>query len=196
VDPSAGGAPGVEDEKTLLEFVLLGDPSIQPVRSAAAPGRHAARGRAPGPPVLGKFSQTALQERRQRRLFRAQMADQIRGVLPNRSAGKGAARVRAGGLYFAVKDLLKKRARTFGFTRSRVRVHKLETRFTGVEAAAAGFRFAGAKRARVSAASRRESYEYYWTGRRRLGRHKEIRLVRVETDVQGRILRSRIVESS
>lgn len=42
-----GGAPGVEDEKTLLEYVLLGDPSVQPVAGEANPPSPASSG-APG----------------------------------------------------------------------------------------------------------------------------------------------------
>jgi len=44
--------------------------------------------------------------------------------------------------------------------------------------------------------SRRESYEYYWSGRRFTKGHKEVRLVKVETDTEGRVLRSSVVHSS
>jgi hypothetical protein len=207
-----GGAPGVEDEKTLLEYVLLGDPSIQPVAGASTPVTPAAGGRAREgtggggagarraaiQASLARPSSTTLQERRQRRLFRAVMADQIREGLPARTSVKGAAMTRAGALFSVVKDLLRRNATPFGFRRSKVRVHKLETRFTSPDVAAAGYGARGARGARVEARAtrQRESYEYYWTGRRRVDGHKQVRLVRVETDMQGRVLRSRMVESS
>ncbi len=208
-----GGAPGVEDEKTLLEYVLLGDPSIQPVEAdgvpvpAAAgvgPGAYrgtgrALRGKRPARSTLtAKPSSTAVQERKQRRIFRATLADQIRDGLPARTPVKGAVKARAGGLFSIVKVLLKKNAAPFGFRRSRVRVHRLETRFPAPDVAAAGFEARAARAVRPAAreALRRESYEYYWAGRRRVDGHKQVRLVRVETDLQGRVLRSRVVESS
>ncbi|HSN33259.1 MAG TPA: C25 family cysteine peptidase, partial [Ideonella sp.] len=71
-----GQAPDSADEKTLIEFVLLGDPSLHPVATAATPAR--------------KVSPLVAQERGQRRAVRAVMAAQIRKDLPHREPARPA----------------------------------------------------------------------------------------------------------
>jgi hypothetical protein len=189
-----GAAPGIEDEKTLIEFVLLGDPSIQPVASTpTVPDRRRAGLTAA---TLAKPSPTTFQERRQRRLFRTQTATQIRSALPARSAAKGAPKARAGALYAYIKHRFAESTKEFGLSKSKVHVQKLETTFPTRDVEAAGFRTARMASGAAETATRRESFQYYWSGKRVLDGHTRIRLVKVETDVKGRVLRSGMVESS
>ena len=189
-----GAAPGIEDEKTLIEFVLLGDPSIQPVASTpTVPDRRRAERTAA---TLAKPSPTTFQERRQRRLLGTQTAAQIRSVLPARTAATGAPKARAGALYAYIKHLFAESTKEFGLSKSKVRVQKLETTFPTRDVEAAGFRTARMARGAAKTATRRESFQDHWSGKRVLDGHTRIRLVKVETDVKGRVLRSGMVESS
>ena len=190
-----GGAPGVEDDKTLIEFVLLGDPSIQPVTAANAPAearstRAVAAGRPPSAPVGME------EERVQRRLYRAQLATQIRRALPARTVASRAAVGRAGKLFGLVQDLLRGNSKAFGFSKGRVKVQRLETRFSDVQPATAGPRALRAPARRTAVPKGRETVQYYWSGRKVVAGHVEIRLARVETDAKGQVLRTRVVQSS
>ncbi|MBI3374056.1 MAG: hypothetical protein HY017_20215 [Betaproteobacteria bacterium] len=189
-----GQVPDLADEKTLVEYVLLADPSIHPVAAAPGPALAAAGGTAAA--VAARPSPLALQERHQRRVVRAQMAAQMRGILPTRSAAKGEALGRAARLFETAKQLLAADAEGLGMRAEAVRVEKLETRFPGAQAAATR----GAPARAVAAASgrigNRQSFEYYWSGRRMFDAHKRIRLVKVETDAQGNVLRTSVVHSS
>jgi hypothetical protein len=200
-----GQAPGIEDEKTLLEFVLLGDPSIQPVNGV--PALPAGGGRAGGAPravaasaLAAKPSDSVLAERRQRRLFRAQLATQIRESLPERSEAKGMQRTRAGSLLQVVRKLMTNGGKAFRFSRTKVNVFRVQSTFSRAQAEAAGFVAAPRAKARggarpAAAPASRESYQYYWSGKRVTDGHEQIRLVRVETDPKGQVLRTSVVVS-
>jgi len=187
-----GGTPDLADEKTLIEFVLLGDPSIHPVGTTAAIAAAAPRGRRAA--MAARPSTLAAQERLQRRIFRSGLADQIREILPERTTARGAAVARKGRLFAAVRAALKEDPRAFGILPRHARVEVVETRLP----AAAGP--APARRGRAGAAVRsggkRRSLEYYWSGRRVKDGHKQIRLIKVETDLTGRVVRSTVVHSS
>jgi hypothetical protein len=182
-----GRAPDLADEKTLIEYVLLGDPSIQPV--SHTPSTPAAKRAAFAAQIAGP-SPPALEERRQRRVIREQMAVQIREMLPVRTEVKPA-RAGADKLFALVQDLLRDDGAAFGMQAGAARVHKLSTVFPVVRAAVRR----KAVPARASAIKGRESFEYYWSGRRERQGRKEIRLVKVETDAQGNVLRSSVVHS-
>jgi len=180
-----GHGPDRADEKTLIEFVLLGDPSIQPVQSAAPAFAAMVKRRA------AIVSPLELQERRQRRVMRAQLAQQIREMLPVRTGVKRVPAARASKLFKAARKMLEGDHRAFRFRPHAPRVDRLETRLPGTAAPV---------RAGIAAAARpvgkRESVEYYWSGRRVLDGHKQIRLLKVETDIQGNVLRSAVLHSS
>ncbi len=198
-----GHAPGVEDEKTLLEYVLLGDPSIHPVDGVPALSPAGRAGGAPravaAPALAARPSESVLAERRQRRLFRAQLATQIREALPARSEAKGAPRARAGSLLKLVRTLMRNGGKAFSFSRAKVNVFRVESTFSRAQTETAGFAAPRAKArdgARLAAVPKsRESYQYYWSGKRVSGRHEQIRLVRVETDAKGQVLRTNVVVS-
>ena len=73
-----GQSHGPEDDMTLLAYVLLGDPSITPVTY---------RSLKPGPTIDFAKIDLATEELRQRRVARAQIARQIRKLLPTRWSG-------------------------------------------------------------------------------------------------------------
>ena len=185
-----GYAPDIADEKTLIEYVLLGDPSIHPVSTAPAPaGRVMLAAVAPPAFALGA------QERRQRRIVRANMAGQIRDLLPTRAAAPAPARARAAKVFAAAQATLERAVseglRAFRIRPAAVRVEKLDTPLqTPVPARPEP------ARVQATAIRNRQSLEYYWTGRRVLDRHKQVRLVKVETDSKGNLLRTSVVHSS
>jgi hypothetical protein len=183
-----GRAPDLADEKTMIEFVLLGDPSIHPVSTTpTVPAAKAA--------MVSGFLAPAMQERRQRRIVRAQMADQIRGMLPTRTSGKRAAVAKAKKVFAAAKALIDKsvveRFKEFRISSTKVRVEELST-LLRTPSVVAGRR----ARVKAPAVQSRQSLEYYWSGRRILDNHKQIRLIKVETDSKGNVLRTAVIHSS
>ncbi len=185
-----GQTPDIADEKTLIEYILLGDPSIHPVSTAPAVVARAARAMmAAGAPAL------VPQERRQRRLVRAQMAGQIRRFLPTRAPASSAARAKAAQVFQAAKVLLPKEAvkqfAAFGIKPEQVQVEELCTPLPA-PAVPAG----GPALARAPAARDRRSLAYYWSGRREHEGHRQIQLVKVETDPDGNVLRTAVLHSS
>ena len=186
-----GHVPDIADEKTLIEFVLLGDPSIHPVSSAVAVAASPVRSRAV---AAARPSALASQERRQRRVFRAGLADQIRDMLPQRDAAPKAAEDRASHVFAAVRAAMgKENPQAFGIKPKQAWVNVVESPTT----AAAPLR-AGLARAAMGATplEPRRSLEYYWTGRRVQDGHKQIRLIKVETDAEGQVVRCSVVLSS
>ena len=189
-----GSSPDRADEKTLIEFVLLGDPSIQPV---VAPGSGSSISRLaasePRARVLGGRAVAFVdQERRQRRFLREQMAEQMTEVLPDRSPAGGTAVARSAKVFEAARALLGKDAKTFGLKPRQARVDKLETKLPRPLMALKGGRAVASARNVVT----KQSIEYYWSGRRILEGHKQIRLVKVETDTAGNVVRSSVFHAS
>jgi hypothetical protein len=185
-----GQQPDTADEKSLIENVLLGDPSLHPVASgiaSAAARRNGARvGAAPPSPLVN-------QERAQRRAVRAALGAQIRKTLPERRAPQVADAARAARLFKSVAATLAPGdARLLDARRASVQ-HIVSNGARGDGAAAT---------ARVGAAVRpahRESLEYYWSGRSEpKGRPGlvQIRLLKVETDTAGNIVRSRLLHGA
>jgi hypothetical protein len=190
----AGREPGIEDEKTLLEFVLLGDPSIHPVVSAVAPAPVPSAGTARRAPAAAaaRPSPAAAGERQRRRVFAAQLAVQLRAALPTRKAAAAAPRKRAPRLFRIVEEALGKAAKAMGFSATPLRVDRVEpARLPAVPAVAALRRRAPGG----APAARQATLQYYWTGKRVVDGHAEIRLVRVETDTAGKVLRQAVVRS-
>jgi hypothetical protein len=183
-----GRAPDLADEKTLIEFVLLGDPSIHPVKAAAPASAVMAAGVAPA------VRATALmfQERRQRRMVSTRAADQIREVLPVRAAAGRAAVARAPKVFEAALAVFKEDAQEFGLRAKPARIDQLDTRLPGPPAAARR----GLALGKAQPAGDRQSIEYYWSGRRVQEGLKQIRLIKVETDPKGNVLRSAVFHSS
>ena len=95
------------DEKTLIEFVLLGDPSLLAVVPPAAPALKAlaAAARRVGMPPLSPLQ---LEERKQRREIRIEMASQIRRALPTRMEADAPPPDQARALFAAVQSLFGK----------------------------------------------------------------------------------------
>ena len=189
-----GASPDRADEKTLIEFVLLGDPSIQPV-SAPASESSISRVAATGPRAhaLGVRAVALVdQERRQRRFLRTRMAEQLREVLPDRLPAGSAAIARSAKVFEAVRALLGEDTKTFGLKPRQARVDKLETTLPRPLAARKGSRAV----ANARNVGPKQSIEYYWSGRRILEGHKQIRLVKVETDTAGNVIRSSVLHAS
>jgi len=184
-----GRAPDRADEKTLIEFILLGDPAVHPVTVP----EHAPAMAKPGA-AAAAVPATALiaQERHQRRMVRAQMGHQIRELLPVRSAAPPAAVARASKVFAAVSAQVKG-PKDFGIKASSLRADELETKIPAAPA------MAGRRITRVAAAPsnrNRKSIEYYWSGRRFQKGQKQVRMVKVETDPKGNVLRTLVLHSS
>ncbi len=165
-----GQVVGVQEEKTLIEYVLLGDPSIHPVTS-----------------VPDSANSLAFQERRQRRAARAMAAAGIRELLPTRSDAtddeKGMApQVFASKLVQnAIKNL-----NEFSMEPTAAQVQKVDTRLPDSPATVTD----------PSTVKRRQSLEYYWRGLRDRGDHKQLCLLKVDTDPKGRPWRTSVMYTS
>jgi hypothetical protein len=185
-----GQAPDLADEKTLIEFVLLGDPSIHPVGATPPASAKVA------PAAMAHPAKTLVsEERRQRRVVRARLAGQMRELLPVRTGAGVAARARAKRVFQIAQAALQggvvKAFKEFRIRLSAVRVERLDTSLRAP--VAAGGRALARPKAAIQS---RQSLEYYWSGRRVLDGHRQIRLVKVETDQKGNVLRTSVVHSS
>jgi hypothetical protein len=182
-----GKSPDIADEKTLIEFVLLGDPSIQPVVNAKSEPISAA------PAATKRLAVAVLdQERRQRRFLRTQIAEQIRAVLPSRTPAARGAVARSGKIFRTVQADFDGDLKAFGIRPQKARVVNVETM---LPAPLAAFK-RGVSRVLAKRDTVRQSLEYYWSGRRILDGHKQVRLIKVETDKAGNVLQSTILHSS
>ena len=192
-----GATPDAADKKTLIQFMLLGDPSIHPVVDTASPA---------GPKPAGRTTAhrtaaiaAAAVPRQMRRVARHQLGTLLRSDLPvwktSRSTPSKQAAAAAQALIASVPD---------GAPRTR------PSRWTEqiVHAAPAGApplaptRVAAALRrpARGVAAAPRvatgKTYQYYWMTRHKDGGVRRISLVTVETDEAGQVISRRVVVSS
>jgi len=189
-----GQKPDVADEKTLLQFVLLGDPSIHPVKAPTAAGTPTAvAGAARAPRAAAARADAPFRlraaERRARRAFHRQLAGHLRAALPVRSKATPAARRHARDVFAAVRRLLGAEAKRFRLSAQRARVEHLEVRMPVARAGRAAAK-------RGTPVERMRSTQYAWSGAWRVGRRREIRLVTVETDAQGNVVRSAVLVSS
>jgi Peptidase family C25 len=168
---TSGRVPGDEDAKTLIEYVLLGDPSIHPVTSSKV-----------------SEGELAVQERHQRRLVRAMLATGIRDFLPTRSDGTPAERAMAEDVFKTAQDMIPKdsakKLKEFAIKPAAVRVKRVNSRLPALPGTAGG------------PIQRRKSLEYYWSGRRGRGGHKQLCLLKAVTDPQGKVSRASVMYSS
>lgn len=178
-----GQTPDVADEKTMLEFVLLGDPALHPVIANAVPG---ATNRKVAAAMFA--SPATANERRQRRVVRARLATNICRELPTRS-----------GYHAPPLDKLRR------LTKQAARLTDTENgqvKLTGAPSIAQkithGTNKAGSKRiaAGMHVTATVDTYQYYWSDRVDKNGIKRIRLVKMETDANGMLLRSRVLHSS
>jgi hypothetical protein len=157
------------DEKTLIEYVLLGDPSIHPVK-------------------IGKLREKALaaKDRELRRVVRKLEAWQIRQLLPKRARATPS-RATVKKVYSDAQLELKKHVieelKEFRIKPTTVRVQKVE-----IPVHAEG----------EARKAPRQSLEYYWSGRRVRDGQKQIRVLKAETDLDGNLLphRTAVIYSS
>jgi hypothetical protein len=100
------------DQKTLIEYVLLGDPSIHPVKTVTHPR-----------------SSLVAAERRQRRVVLARIAEQVRKLLPTRARLRPAAPAEATKVFKeAFRKSVLKKVDKFRIKPSTARVEELNTR--------------------------------------------------------------------
>jgi hypothetical protein len=175
------------DEKTLMQFVLLGDPSLHPV---AAPAPAAA----PGLALAGVGPAQTAMARRQRRSMRHELGELMRAALPERwriPAPKVPPEVqRAARLGSkAVRD-------GFSFRKKPV-VQRVERSIQQPEIAPRAALAAASRGAPVvaKAAVDRSILQYYWSARRKRGPVPEVRLISVQADRQGNTLRTQVLGS-
>jgi hypothetical protein len=154
-DSIPGKILGPEEDKTLIEYVLFGDPSIHPVISG------------PDSPNL-----LAVQERRQRRVARALIADGVRNLLPTRSNITDAEKDKAKDVFESkiAQDAIKN-IKEFSIDPAEVQVQKVNVRLPVSRAA---------KRNPVRS---RQSLEYHWLGQRDRAGDKQFCLLKIETDL-------------
>ena len=195
-----GRTPDLAEEKTLLQFMLLGDPSIHlvppiqtdgPVLAAAGIGKKRSSSASLG----------SAEERRVRRTVAHRTCEQLSDALPER---KSVRRRKGKRLPSALLNEFKKQlpnAKSFKF--GKPLVHKITRPFVQPELTVAAMRSvtaAGARSTRPIA--RRETFEYYWFGRKRANKGAKktriinARIVKVETDKSGTVLRRRVLVSS
>jgi hypothetical protein len=167
-DGIRGRVIDVEGEKTLIEYILLGDPSIHPASSSQS-----------------SVGTLAVQEREQRRVAGAMMAAGIRKLLPTRSRATYEEEAKASEVYASdvAKDAMKN-LRGFAFEPEAVRVQRVATQFRDSQETTRG------------PIQRRQSLEYYWSGRRVRGEHNQLCLLRVETDLEGKPWRASVMHTS
>lgn len=195
---SQGQQPDTADEKTLIEFVLLGDPALHPVAPTLVAPAASARG---GARVAAAVPSALLQqERGQRRLVRAALAIDIRRELPERHAAPSMV-AHARRIFDSVVALLGKGDAKL-LDAGTAHVERLVSRSTIAPAPAArtvaAATIGAAAPTRVARGSR-ESLEYYWTARTQpngVGGQAQIRLLKVETDTEGRVVRTRLLHSA
>lgn len=184
-----GVDPDTADEKTLLQFILLGDPSIHPCGAASAPAarRRVAAG-------IGAASVLAdSNTRQQRRAARFVLGAMLRQALPARAA-KAAAAIPAEVAAAARaarkgKDGAKWVAAGADRLTTQTHLPELQPR---VAAAISG----APARATAGGVVTTKRYQYYWVSTRKGPAVRRIRMVVVQSDDKGHVLRTRMVESS
>jgi hypothetical protein len=155
-----GQVQGIQEEKTLIEYILLGDPSIHPVKSV------------PDPANL-----LAIQERRQRRASRVLVAAGIHELLPTRSPAAPKEEAKATDVFASdlAKDAIKN-LKEFSIKPTAARVRRVHSRFPASPETSKD----------PSVIRKRRSLEYYWSGQRDRGDHKQLCLLKVEADQHGK----------
>lgn len=185
-----GRSPDIADQKTLIEFVLLGDPSLHPVAQSGGGGGGAvpASGTVAAAAKVARIA-AAPMERKQRRAFCAAMASTIRGSLPQRQRLSPAKAAQPAAARRAARAALGEEFQRFG-----VRPMAQAVKVMPATAVAAAGPVAAA--VRRSLPRKAVSYEYYWGGRVDHERFRQIRLVKVETDAKGAVLRTTVLHAT
>jgi Peptidase family C25 len=166
------------DEKTLLQFVLLGDPSIHPVK-ATSPAELVSAS------LLGASSHSAAaMARAERRRARRRMGELLRAEIPTLKPSRSTK------IPPNIRAFAKKVAATTlgGADLSRPRVERLEPRAERPTRP----QIAG----RRASAVRPSKLQYYWTSARVRGPVRDIRMVSIQADAKGNVLRSHALASS
>ncbi len=185
-----GRNPDVAEEKTLLQFHLLGDPSIHLV--PAAPGvpasmkaRHISAARMLGSP----------DERRMRRYVAHETGEQLRGALPLRKVVSGYNK-RVASIFAAMRTARQFGLSGFGF--GKPLVHHVISPMLQPELSAAGMRRVVTKGRTTHPVARKDTLEYYWMARKPADRNRVInaRMVKVEADQKGTVIRTQVLVTS
>lgn len=166
------------DEKTLLQFVLLGDPSIHPIRASVGP-------EPAGVPAADNLSSGAATARRARRTARRDLAVLLRGGLPRVTDLRGA-KIPATFNRLA-RALAKPRGARAAFRWSATRVERAVHPKRPVAAAGA------ASSARGKPAS---TIHYYFVTREKKGPGPNLRMVSIQADQKGAVMRTKLLVSS
>jgi hypothetical protein len=195
---AGGGNPNAADEKTLLQFMLLGDPSLHVVAPPAQ-----------APAMMGMAAAAApvamAMERRARREFQFENAQQLRERVPTRKVvGDGNADAVLAAAANNLKETMDIDVKQFGAAvvhqvgRS-VRQPELK-RKKGVvaPAAMAGMAMAGPENASPEPQRevQEETLQYYWFARKAHERIIDATMMSVETDLDGNIVRQKLLVSS
>jgi hypothetical protein len=188
-----GRTPDLAEEKTLLQFLLLGDPSIHLVPAVQTDG-----------PVLASMGAAhvasaallgSTEERRLRRTVAHSTCEELTKDLPGRKLVRGKKALPKAFLSNLKKQLPNGKWFKFG----KPLVHKVERPFQQPELRSAAMRGVTAAGARATPPiARKETFEYYWIARKKTKKAPIVnaRMVKVETDKQGAVLRTRVLVSS
>jgi hypothetical protein len=178
------------EEKTLLQFVLLGDPSIHAVAAAGPAGITTAAmlGAAPSPSI-------AL-ARRQRRATTFAMGSLLTAGVPQRRVSR--TKAVPNGVAELARKLTTDAGEGFKFKLKSPRVEQVQTQIAQPELTAAGAAGLVTAGIAVSAAPvvERKNLQYYWTARKNTGPVPDIKMVSIQADSEGHVLRSQTVHSS
>jgi len=177
------------EEKTLIQFVLLGDPSLHVVTSPSTPAKA-------GLALAGVAAAAApAMARLQRRAMRHQLGEMIRAALPERTVARRT-QIPAAVQRAALQGLGSLRKR-FTFRMKKPVVHKLERKIQQPEIVPAMARAASLRGAPVLArpSVERSIYQYSWSATRKEGPRPQVRLVSVQADSKGNTLRTRVLGS-
>lgn len=189
-----GRTPDLAEEKTLLQFLLLGDPSIHLVPSVQADGPVLAAAMGVSR-VSAKVSLGSPEERRIRRTVAHGTGERLTKDLPERKVVSGKKSLPKTLLSNLKKQLPSGKLFKFG----KPLVHKVDKPFQQPELSAAAMRGVTAAGARATPPiARKETFEYYWIARKKTKKAPIIdaRMLKVETDKQGTVLRTRVLVSS
>ena len=184
-----GRAPDLAEEKTMLQFHLLGDPSIHVV-PPVEPGIVAAA-MLPGPRAIAAPELGPAVERRARRAFGFEVGEQLRARLPERST---TGPLPGGDVDRVFADLS---TRLPGFQFGAPLVSRVVSPVRQPELAVAGARTAAAVMRASPVQVRNETFQCYWIGRKRSRTPViDARMIKVETDREGTIVRTQVLVST
>jgi Peptidase family C25 len=178
------------DEKTLIQFMLLGDPSIHPVKEPEPTSLATAVLLGTAPPASVALA------RRQRRATSHQLGAMLTAGIPERRTVKEAKVPRdVAGL---ARQLTAQVGAGFNFRLSAPQVERVVSRIPQPElmtAPAVALATAG-MRTNATEVVGRKSLQYYWMARRDEGPVPDVRMVTIQTDPQGNVLRTQVLASS